>query len=273
MLAHAESGAYDVVVVDGGATAAALRLLSLPDVIPAWVDRSLPPEPVIIRLARPLLARLAGAPASDETAQAAARDLFARLKRVGVLLTDPHISSARLVLTPERVAISRSQHAFTALNLYGYPVDLVVCNRVIPDRVHDPYFAMWRTAQDEHMEEIAAAFAPVPVRRVLLLEREPVGIGPLRRLGEELYGESDPAAVLFRGHTPAVTPEGDAFVLALPLPLVRQDELALTQSGDELTVRAGVLRRTIVLPRALQGRTCRQAHFDGRTLRLRFERT
>ena len=39
----------------------------------------------------------------------------------------------RVVLTLEQVVIKEAQRSFTYFHLYGYPTDLVIANRVLPD--------------------------------------------------------------------------------------------------------------------------------------------
>ena len=47
------------------------------------------------------------------------------------VLGDPAISSYRPVVNPERMVIKEALRAETYLALFGYPIDAVVCNRVI----------------------------------------------------------------------------------------------------------------------------------------------
>jgi arsenite-transporting ATPase len=271
VLHRIDSGEYDVIVVDCAPTAETLRLLSLPDALRWWVDRATPLERVAARLVRPLLSRLTDAPAPDGAVFAATRAMFERLARVRALLSDPNITSVRLVLTPERMVINETRRTFTALSLYSYPVDAVVCNQLLPVGVVDPHFTARRVAQTGYVAEIEASFSPAPVLSAHVTEREPVGMDMLGRLAEELYGSDDPVPVMSHGRAMTITAEEEFLVLCLPMPLMRLEDLALAQAGDELTVRAGSSRRTIVLPRLLAGRSCVGARFDGGTLRLRFE--
>lgn len=267
---HAESGDFDVLVVDCAPTAETLRLLMFPDVARLWLDRAMPLDGWLARGVRPLLARLRGVPPPDDGVFDSLQDLLGRLTRARETLADADVTSVRLVLTPDRVVIAESQRLATALSLYGYPVDLVVCNRVLPDVVTDPYFAAWQRAQRAQIATLQERFAPVPVVTAPLLEAEPVGPAVLGRLGDALYGEADPRTVWFRGRALEVTAADDGFVLLVPLPHARRDDLKVAQSGDEVTVRAGSARRTIALPRVLHGLTCLGAQFDGDVLRLRF---
>jgi arsenite-transporting ATPase len=78
--------------------------------------------------------------------------------------------------------------------------------------------------------------------------------------------------VFFRGQPHKIEREGDGYRLRLPLPTAAKGELSLRASGDELFIRVGPHRRTIMLPRALIGLEPRGAKLDEGVLSVRFER-
>ena len=51
------------------------------------------------------------------------------------MLIDPKLTSVRLVLNPEKMVVREAQRTYTYFNLFGYPSDLVICNRVLPKGV------------------------------------------------------------------------------------------------------------------------------------------
>ena len=110
------------------------------------------------------------------------------------ILRDRARASIRLVMNPERMVIKEAQRTFTYLNLYGYLTDAVVVNRVFPEDVEGGYFAAWREVQQEQLEFVEQAFAPVPVLRAPFFEQEVMGAEMLERLGDEVFGDRDPHA-------------------------------------------------------------------------------
>src|SRR4051812_29767855 len=62
----AESGEYDVVIVDCAPTAETVRLLSLPDVLGWYMDRVFPAQRNVTRAIRPLLSRVASVPVAGD---------------------------------------------------------------------------------------------------------------------------------------------------------------------------------------------------------------
>src|SRR4051812_14366529 len=152
--AHADSGAWDVIVVDCAPTAETIRLLSLPDVLSWYMDRIFPVERTLAKVVRPLLSRVTTMPMAGDDVFAAARRLYERLDGVRELLTDAERTSVRLVVNPERMVIAEARRTYTYLSLFGYRVDAVVANRLLPDTVSDPWFKAWKDTHAEHLTAI-----------------------------------------------------------------------------------------------------------------------
>jgi arsenite-transporting ATPase len=262
---------FDVLIVDAAPTAETLRLLSLPDVTRWWFERVLTLTKGATRFLRPIARPLFRAELPDEEAFNTVEQLFQTLDKVRALLADPALSSMRLVVNPERMVIKETQRTYTYLNLYGYVVDAVLCNRVIPDSVNDPYFQQWKDLQRENMSLIAEAFGELPVLTAPLLERDVNGVDALRRVADALYGERNPSEVFFSGQTHQIIPlPNGGYQVRVPLPFARREDLDLYRSADELTLRVGPYRRNIVLPHALWKLEIEDARFEGSALNIHF---
>jgi arsenite/tail-anchored protein-transporting ATPase len=268
--AFAQSGEWDVIVVDCAPTAETLRLLSLPDVLAWYMERVFPVGRRVNRVIGPVLKKVTSLPVAGDEVFGAGRRFYERLDGVKDLLCDPSVASVRLVVNPERMVIAEARRTYTYLSLFGYPVDAVVANRLLPDAVHDPWFDRWRAAQAEHLDEIADAFAPLPILRSELADGEVVGLDRLRRFGAALYGDLDPAALLHEGERLRVDRQDGEWVLLVPLPLADRDDLELGRRDDELLLRAGPYRRRITLPDSLRRRSVAGAALDDGLLRVTF---
>ncbi len=196
--AFADSGDYDLVVVDCAPTAETLRLLSLPDVLGWYMQRIFPAQRNLTRAIRPLLARVVNMPLAGDGVFDAVREFYARLDGVRELLTDGSVTSARLVVNAERMVVAEARRTYTYLSLFGYHVDAVIANRLLPAEVVDPWFKGWKELQAEQLEEIEAAFAPVPVLTAELAAEELLGPDRLEVFATAVYGVSDPAAAPHR---------------------------------------------------------------------------
>jgi len=255
------SGQYDLVVVDAGPAADALRLLSFPETLSWYCRRLLPPDGRFVRWIRPSLSRSARLAARVSHVAEPVYDVLTRLRVTATelreVLTDPARTSVRLVLTPETASVAVTRRAFTALSLHGLPVDAVVANRVIGPTGGDVWRAGWAASHREQLGEIEAAFAPLPVLRAAYRGGEPVGLEELAAFGAAAYGSLDPAGVLGArtgAHTeaPLVERTEDGFSLSFGVPFADRGEVDLTRLGDELVVTVGPHRRLLALPAALR---------------------
>ena len=265
-----ESGSWDVIVVDCAPTAETIRFLSLPDVLSWYMDRIFPVERRLVKAVRPILTRVTSLPVAGDEVFDATRRFYDRLDGVRAILTDGERTSVRLVVNPERVVIAEARRLSTYLSLFGYRVDAVIANRLLPDAVTDPWFKAWKDAHAEHLSAIEEGFSPLPVLRAELAPEELVGVERLRTFGDLLYGDLDAAAVLHQGEPLTVERRGDDLVLSLELPFADHDDLDLGRVEDELLVRVGPYRRGIVLPDSLKRRTVSAAKMVGDRLEVTF---
>lgn len=270
---YVQQGFYDVIIVDAAPTAETLRLLSLPDVTRWWLERVLSLTQGVSKVLRPI-GRLMGRGNSsipDDDAWQQVRDLFDTLDKVRDLLADPEKSSIRLVVNPEKMVIKETQRTYTYLNLYGYATDAILCNRIIPDTVTDPYFAQWKAKQQENLAFVEEAFGGLPVLKAPLFGGEVSGTEHLDRLADALYGDRSPVERMSDGTTHKIEKHPDGgYVLSVPLPFADKDDMDLYRSRDELTLRVGPYRRNIVLPYALWDLEIADAKFTDATLNIRF---
>ncbi len=269
---YVKEGQFDVLVVDAAPTAETLRLLSLPDVTRWWFERILTLTRGVGRVIRPISKLMRrGDVMPDEAAFGQVEQLFDTLDSVRKLLTDPEMSSIRLVVNPEKMVIKETQRTYTYLNLYGYATDAILCNRILPPEVTDPYFDVAKAKQQENMAFIGEAFGELPLFKAPMFGQEVGGLETLRKLATVLYGDKNPAEKMFNGRTHTIESNGDgSFVLSVPLPFANKDDMDLYRSRDELTLRVGPYRRNIVLPYALWDLEIGDAKFEQSTLRIQF---
>jgi arsenite-transporting ATPase len=267
---HVDSGKYDVIVVDAAPTGETLRLLSLPDASRWWLERIAPIGRRVSRLGRPLLERMLGIPIPRDEVFAAAERLLDRLGDVHRLLSDPDQTSVRITLALDKLSVVEARRSFTYFHLFGYPSDMIIANRVLPEGA-GPYFAQLREAQQRYLPMVHQEFGPVPVRTIPQFDHEMVGIDRLREIGEALFGDEDPTAVHYRGQPYRVSREDGMYVLQVALPFTERGELHLSRRSDELVLQVGAWRRTLVLPRALIDAPTKGAKMTDGTLRIQFE--
>lgn len=270
ILEHHQTGAYDVIVVDCAPTAETFRLLSFPESGRWWLEKIFPVSRRVSGLARPVLRRFTDLPMPDEEVFDAVEDLFSRMKRIQELLTNPSLASVRLVIQAEKMVIKEAQRAYTFLGLFGYPVDLVVCNRLLPASTVGGYFDAFRAAQQRYLQQARETFAPVPVLEAPFFDQEVVGLAMLGRLADALFGDADPSQFFYQGKTFSIDRVGEEYVLETSVPMIARSQLSLLEAGEELVIQAGPYRRNLLLPRMLVGRSIQAARLDDGKLQIRF---
>lgn len=279
---QAESGRWDLVVVDCAPTAETLRLLALPEALAWHLERLLPAQRGLLRTLRPAAAAAAGMPLPSPKVASTVSGWYRQMREVHAVLTGPS-ASVRLVLTPERVVIAEARRTWTSLALYGFAVDGVVVNRVMPavDPDHfDGWRRSWNEAQQAGVDEVAESFAGLPVVRLPYLAGEPIGPDGLHDLSRMVEGdlatEDDPLGLVapIRNGGQAglrVRRSETGYVLSLPLPLVAAPQVDLKRRGGELLIVVGDHRRVLSLPAVLQRCVVRGARVRHGTLRVSFE--
>jgi arsenite/tail-anchored protein-transporting ATPase len=182
------------------------------------------------------------------------------------------MSSVRLVVNPEKMVIAEARRTYTYLGLFGYRVDAVVVNRILPTDVTDPYFGKWKDIQAEHLATVHESFEPVPILEARLFDREMVGVGLLAEMAGEVYAERDATSVLYVDDPIQVSKRGSGYVLRMRLPFVSGGDLDVHRRGDELFVRVGPYKRNLMLPQTLKRLAVRGATLVEEHLEIAFER-
>ena len=268
---HVRSEKYDLIVVDCAPTAETLRLLSLPEVLSWYMEKIFPVGRRIAKVARPVINRVTAMPLiGDDKVFEALAQFYERLDGIREILADPEITSARLVMNPEKMVIAEARRTYTYLGLFGYTVDTAVVNRVLPDMITDPYFKRWREIQQEHLDTVEEGFADVAIKKLRLFDEEMVGLDKLRLVGHELYGSSDPTDHFSSGRPFRVEEDEEHVVLVIAVPFVDSSEVDVLRHGDELFVTVGPYRRSMVLPDSLRRREVRRAQLSDGELRVTF---
>ena len=265
-----ESGLFDVVVVDCAPTAETIRLLSLPDILSWYMERLYPASRRVNRLVSPLLSRLTSLPVADDAVFTAGQRLYDSLDSVRRILADPKITSARLVMNPEAMVIAEARRTYTYLSLFGYQVDAVIVNRMLPELALDPWFEKWREQQQIHLQTIEQSFGALPVFRAEHVGGEVVGLEALASFADGLWGQADPSARLVAGRPLRVDRQGDDFVLSLELPFADSSDLDLTRAGGDLFISIGPHRRNLTLPDSLSRREISSAALQDGCLAIKF---
>ncbi|HLH61571.1 MAG TPA: ArsA family ATPase [Ktedonobacteraceae bacterium] len=264
---NARDGNFEVVIIDAAPTGETVRLLSMPDTFQWYAGRIMSLNSGTLSLARPLIKAFMPSGEILDTINL----LSERVKVLRGVLSNPDVSSYRPVVNPERMVIKEALRAETYLALFGYPIDGVVCNRVIqPGNYADAFMQELYRNQEKLRNQIHATFAPLPIWEAPYYSHEILGIPQLSELAQEVFGDTDPTRVFYRGPIQEVFQQGDSYVLRLPLPHVEMDKVVMTKKGDEMIVEIGNFKRDITLPAMLANSEATVAKFVNKALEIHF---
>jgi len=265
-----ESKAYDVVIIDCAPTGETVRMLGVPEILNFYFKRIFPIQKTVLRSVRPVARRVTSMPLPSDDVLAAVKRVYDELEGISPLLQDPRQSSIRIVLNPERMVINESRRLYTYLNLFGFPVDGIVANRVLPPEARSGYLQGWVAIQAGHLAEARRSFEPLPFFEARLFDREMVGLPLLEVFAREVFGESDPTQVFFAEKPVEVKKEGRGYALYIRLPFAEKDRIQVWTRGEELVVQVDNQRRHVLLPRSLAARRLLGAAFADQRLRVAF---
>ena len=269
---YAREKAFDVLILDCAPTGESLRFVSLPPTLDWYMKKLFRLERSILKVARPVARKMTDLPLPPERYFDNVQSLAQKLEGVDTLLKDPQTTTVRLVTNAEKIVIKETQRAFMYFGLYGFTVDAVIVNRLLPEGVHDPFFDKWRKTQAQFLEEARGYFDPVPIFTLPLRDDQVLGSAALVALGRDLWATRNPADS-FRSDPPyRYAKKNGKYVLTLDLPFVDKHEVDLAMASGDLVVRIGNVRHHVPVPRMLTGYSPAGARVEDGRLTVRFTR-
>ncbi len=248
-----ESNSYDVLVLDTVPSGEALKNIYLPTLLGSTATK-------LIKLIAPLLGvakvvePIVGLPTPGKDVINQDIKLLEILRRLKDIIVDRKVTSLRLIANPEAFSIQNLKRTYLLANLYDINVDLTIMNKVIPEGVSDAYFREWKNAQEKYLVEAEAAFYPLPMKKLRLFHSEVKGLKLLSELGEELFGDENPANIYFEGKAIKVRDLDQGLEVVVPLPSASKykDVCEVERVGEDLSVvistDIGEVRNFIPLP-------------------------
>ena len=271
ILEVAESGEYETIIVDCAPTGETLALLKYPERLSGLIKKVLPMERTLVRTGGKLIEGIMKVPMPEDNVFDDIEYLMDKMERLQKLMLDKSVVSLRVVTTPEKIVISEAKRNFTCLYLYHYNVDAVIVNHIYPAKAMEGYFSKWQKLQDDALNEIKESFSEVPRFYVELQDKEIRTLEVLKEVGDKIFGDSDPSAVLFENEIYSVDTENNT--LRIYLPFADKEELRLEQDRNELIVGVKNESRKFPMPSEFMGYDIASAKFADGYLNIRFDNT
>ena len=244
---------FDRVIIDAAPTGETIRLLTIPDTFRWYAGHLSRYDTTVMRALKPFAGKLLNGPAALLDALGKLDEATAELRTT---LSDPEISSYRVVLQPEKMVLREAERAISYLGLFNYPVDSVVVNRILPDAAEEStFYNQRRDIQQRYMEMIENNFRPLPIWYAPYYAHEVVGIEALSHLATDCFGDEDPGQIFYTGALQEIVElEDGGYRLRLPMSFVTGSDVKLRKRGDEMFITIGNFKREMILPAVLAKR-------------------
>ena len=257
-----EQNQYDVLIVDCAPTGETLSLLKFPEMFGNMIKTVLPMKKKAVKVAGPMVEKVMKIPMPEDNVFDDVEQLNEKLYQLQAIMANKEILSIRIVTTPERIVIKEAKRNFTYLHLYNYNIDAVIVNKVYPPKALDGYFSKWINLQEEGLKEIRESFSEVPVFTLMLLNKELATESILLEAAKQIFGATDPAAVLFKDTIFEVKKEEDGYDFILNIPFADKADMDMGQKGSELMIQIKNEKRCFTLPDILRNKTVQNARYE-----------
>jgi arsenite-transporting ATPase len=262
---------FDVILLDCAPTGESIRFISIPTTLDWYIKKIFKMEKTLAKIVGPVAKRVYNMPVPGDEYFDAIEHLFDRLRGIDRIMSDPQITSVRLVANPEKIVLKETQRAFMYFCLYRMNIDAIIMNRVLPPKIKDRYFQTWRENQKHYMDLAEEYFDPIPILTVNLFRNEILGYERLRSLAQQIYGQRNPLERFYMGQPYDLTKKDGAYCLKLKLPFAGKGQVELNRVSDELIVRIGSFKKHLLLPRHVAASKSVKAKMEEEYLNICFE--
>ena len=262
---------FDVILLDCAPTGESIRFISIPTTLDWYIKKIFKMEKTLAKIVGPVAKRVYNMPVPGDEYFDAIEHLFDRLRGIDRIMSDPQITSVRLVANPEKIVLKETQRAFMYFCLYRMNIDAIIMNRVLPAKIKDSYFQTWRENQKHYMELAEEYFHPIPILTVNLFRNEILGYERLRSLAQQIYGQRNPLDKFYMGQPYDLTKKDGVYCLKLKLPFAGKGQVELNKVSDELIVRIGSFKKHLLLPRHVAASKSVTAKMEDEYLNICFE--
>ncbi len=163
------AGDYEQIVFDTAPTGHTIRLLTLPELMGAWVDG------LLHRRAQRNQDRtrwLGAGEVPEDPVFDLLHERRRRLVEAGRLLLDADTCGVVFVMIPEALPIAETARGIAELSAHGIAVTALVVNRLLPADTREPFFHRRVEREQQYLERIDREFSGLPQLRLPLLDSD-----------------------------------------------------------------------------------------------------
>ncbi len=271
ILDEADSGRYDVIIVDCAPTGETLSLLRYPERLSFLADRLLSPVRSFTKTFGGLVSRKTSVPRPRDEVFAEFDKLVKRLTRLREILSDRKTTSLRLVMTPERIVFEEARRSYAWINAFDYGIDAVYINKIYPGEALKGYFSGWTDMQADVLSRAEDSFGGSRIFRLMLQSEEVRGLPMLDHISGLLYAGDDPSDIFCAEEIFRLEDEGGIRNLIIFLPNIKKNDIAIAQEGESLQLAIKNEMRVFRLPDEVNRRKMTGWAYEGQELKIKFE--
>lgn len=265
-----DDNTYDRIIVDCAPTGETLSLLKLPELLSWYMEKFFPVGKTMLRVLSPVSRVKYHVTLPSRKTLDKIEVLHAKLLELQNLLKDKDISTVRLVCMPEKMIVEETKRNFMYMNLYGYQVDTVFINRMVPEDIKNPFMQKIKEHRSRYIRDMESVFTDIPIIYVPWYPDEIRGFQAIQKLSEEVLNIPDLFAV--RAHTESESYEKweEGYILTITLPNNCRGETEVFCHTADISIKVNNFNRCIPLPNTLRGSEIVQTDVNDRTVRIYF---
>jgi arsenite/tail-anchored protein-transporting ATPase len=233
-------GNYDIIVLDMPASGEALRYLYFPK-LAGSIGRKLTGFTSLFsgfaKMFQPFSGFYNNSSIPPSNVLQNEIELITRLESLSKLITDPAVTSLRLIANPDTFSIENAKRALMSANLYGINVDLVIINKIMPMGSSDTYYANWSKFQNNKLEEAKSNFYPLPIREAKLYDKELRGMDMLKENAISIFKGDSPSNIFYLGNVFEFIKEDSKLRMKLKVPFTDKDDFSINRYGEQLVIK------------------------------------
>lgn len=263
---------YERIIVDCAPTGETLSLLKLPELMSWYMEKFFPVGKVAVRILAPVSRKFFKIELPDKNAMTDIEKIYLKLIQLQELLKNREVTSVRFVTLPEKMVVEETKRNYMYMNLYGYLVDGIYINRILPQEAESVFFQEWFEIQKYYIEELEDTFSSVLIKKIPWYETDVCGLASIDRICNEILIESDLFFIRAKLENEQYEKTEQGYVLNLFLPNVEKNEINLHQSGSDVIIKIGNFKRNIPIPNTLRHYEISSAKLENSILKMEFRK-
>jgi len=165
---------FDQIIFDTAPTGHTLRLLSLPELLGAWLDRLINKRKQALKLIE--MASIHDKKFQEELKKDPIINVLQQRKekfeKAREIIINQQKVSFMFVLNAEKLPIEETKKAITVLEKYKIPIGGLVVNRILPEGMKDDFWKKRKALEAEYLHEIDETFSGKKIIQLPLLNTD-----------------------------------------------------------------------------------------------------